>query len=1023
MKKITNLILRHRAKLRFVTLCLFCFFIGAGSIFAQNTVTGTVSDETGPLPGVSVFVKGTNNGIMTTADGKYNLSVPSDAVLVFSFMGFTTQEIAVGNRTTLDVKMVLDHNVLEEVVVVGYGSMKVKDLTSAVTTIKGDDIAKSPAGQAMQAMQGKVAGMQVVSSGNPGSAPTVRIRGIGSYPVDGNTNPLYVVDGVFYSDISFLNSADIASMSVLKDASAAAIYGVRAANGVILVETKSGGFDRKTEITFDGYAGIQRAQNVLKMANSEQFTTFALESGAAKDASYVENAMIRYGRSRVNPNVPDVNTDWYKEILRVAPVQNYSLDVSGGTSKLAYSVGGNYRAEEGILNTESDFKRFNLRSKLDFKATEWLAGGANFLFSQITRHEAEAGAWNAAYFAVPILPVYDYQNVKATPTPYSDARVLGYRDNQNPFPSMDNRNNLQETKKLFTNFYLEATLIPKKLTFKTSYSNNYSSGNTRTVLLPYFVTDNFKRLDTQTNVAKTYSTTTEQTWDNVLTYTDTYAQKHNLTAMLGSSYRHERWTELSANANNLLDWRHEEAWYIGLTNVEDRSKLGYSDNGTRQYAMSYFGRIAYNYDDRYLLYGTLRADGTSKYQTKWGYFPTVGAGWVITGESFMSDVKVIDYLKLRGSWGKLGNNGVPASDGAQTTSLVNFALNDVLTSGTTTSGNYAVLGWEVVEETNIGLTSRFLQNRLSMDAEYFVRDTKNAVIPNRIPGTNGYLRKNTGVIRNSGFELTLNWSDSFANKEVQYSVGVNIATLKNEARELGGQQYIDGGSAEFRQRTIVGQPLLAFFGYEVAGVYQNEAEIQADPMTVGNDIKPGYFKYRDQNGDGVLGAEDRVVLGSYLPKFTYGANLAIAYKGFELAASFYGQAGNKILNRKRGQYVWTNDTNVDADLAVNRWHGEGTSNKYPSSAGLREAWNIKPLNSYYIESGSFFRIQNVQLAYNIKNQNWFGAKMPDIRIYVTADRPLTVFKYNGFNPEVENGIDEQTWPIPSTYTAGLTIKF
>ncbi|MDR2466268.1 MAG: TonB-dependent receptor, partial [Prevotellaceae bacterium] len=424
---------------------------------------------------------------------------------------------------------------------------------------------------------------------------------------------------------------------------------------------------------------------------------------------------------------------------------------------------------------------------------------------------------------------------------------------------------------------------------------------------------------------------------------------------------------------------------------------------------------------RYLLYATMRADGTSKYQTKWGYFPTVGAGWVVTGEGFMKDVRAMDYLKLRGSWGRLGNSSVAASDGAMTTELVYTAIGDQRFPGSTTTANYAVLGWEVVEESNFGLSARFLDNRLSVEADYFFRDTKNAVIPNVIPGTNGYLRKNSGVIRNSGLELVLNWNDAFADGKLRYGVGVNIATLKNEARNLYGQPYIDGGTAEFRQRTVVGHPLLSFFGYEVAGVYQNEAEVAAGPATA-QEVVPGDFRFKDQNGDNIIDDSDRVLLGSYLPSFSYGANFFVAYRGFELSASFCGQTGNKILNRKRGEYIWTNDTNIDAELAKNLWRGEGTSNKYPSSAGLRKGWN-QSMSTYFVEDGSFFRIQNIRLSYNLKNKKILGVDLPDIGVFLVADRPLTVFKYNGFNPEVANGIDSQTYPVPAVYTVGLNLKF
>ena len=996
---------------------LLNLFLSVTFIYAQQGVkiSGKVSDNAGGLPGVSVSIKGTSIGIVTDIDGNYSVQAPNQATLVFSFIGYKTQEVPVNNRTSINIK--LEENVvgLSEVVVVGYGTQKVKDLTSSITTVKTEELVKTPTGQAMQALQGKVAGLQVVSSGAPGDSPTIRIRGVGSYPGSNNEAPLYVVDGMFFSNIDFLNTADIASMSVLKDASASAIYGVRAANGVVLIETKSGGFNKKSIISYNGYYGTQVAQNVLKMANAEQFTTMANESGSAPDATFILNAMQRYGRSRINPNVPDVNTDWYKEILRPAVIQNHSLDVSGGSDKASYSIGSNYFAQQGILDMKNEYNRFNLRAKIDFKATDWLTVGGNMISSNAIKYSADQSAWSQAFFAVPILPVYDELNVNAHPVKYANAQDLGYRSGQNPFPTLNFSNKQLKIKKLLSNFYVKVDLLPKKLSFKSTYNNAFTSLDERNVDLPYFIGNSFQRADA--SIQKIVSTYTDQIWDNVLTYTDLFGD-HNITVMAGTSFRDEAFNQLKAQGLN-FPTENEQSWYINQAGTIVAAGVG--DDGKREYGLSYFGRLSYNFKDKYLLYGTMRADGSSKYQEKWGYFPTVGAGWVITGENFMKDNKVVDYLKLRASWGQLGNNKIQANDGATTTSVITTAINGVLVSGNTTSSTFSYLKWEVTEETNLGITAKLLKNKLNIDADYYIRDTKNAAINVNIPAIGGSIIKNVGVIRNSGLELAMSWSDQLS-KDFSYNIGGNISTLKNEVRNLYGQPYIDGGSAEFLQRSIVGQPLLAFYGREVVGVYQNDAEIKADPIAMANGLVPGDFKYKDQNNDKKINDDDRVVLGSYFPTFMYGLNMGITYKNFEFSANMLGQTGNKILNRKRGEIIWTADGNMDADLAVNRWHGEGTSNKYPSSSGLRRGWNQK-MSNYFVEDGSFFRIQNVQLAYNIKGKQLLGTQFPDMRISFTAERPLTVFNYNGFNPEVANGIDTQTYPVPAVYTVGLNINF
>ncbi len=984
----------------------------------ERTITGTVTDleanET--LPGATVLIKGTAKGTATDLDGRFSLKVaPEDKTLVVSFVGFDTQEVAIGDESVFNFQLMPTKTSLEGVVVVGYGSVKVKDLTSSIATVKAEDLVKTPASQPLQALQGKVAGLQIVTSGSPGSAPTVRIRGIGSFPGRGSESPLYIVDGMFFDDISFLNPSDIASMSVMKDASAAAIYGVRAANGVVLIETKSGAYNQKTQITYDGYFGYQVAQNVVKMANSQQFTAMAMESGSDPDATFILNAMQRYGRSRVDPSIPEPNTDWYREIIRPAPITNHSLDFSGGTEKVKFSLGGNYFLQEGIMDTENEFERINLRSKVDVKATNWLTIGGNLVFSNETGINPPSSVWNDAYFAVPVMPVYDDMDTTAWPTNYSNAQVLGYRNGQNPFPIMEYNTERLKTKRLLAQYFMEFTLIPKTLTFKSTINYDGYSHDHRGINLPWYIGNSFQNPDA--TITRTLCIQNNYIWDNIATYTDNFGN-HNLTVMAGTSFRDEGWLQLSAQGKN-FPTDMEQSWYIDQSlNIPAEAVW---DNGLRQYGMSYFGRVAYNYNNRYYFYGTLRADGSNKYQQTWGYFPTVGAGWVITEENFLKNNNIVDFFKLRASWGQLGNDKIPASDGAYTTNVVKTTMGGVVYSGRVVTNSYSELKWELTQETNIGFTARFLDERLSAEFDWYTRDTKNAAIPVSIPSVGGSVLKPVGTIRNSGIELALDWNNKVSDK-FTYNVGVNISTLKNQAIDLYGQDYIDGGTAEFRQRTYVGEPLMAFFGREIAGVYQNEQEILNDPVAVENGLVPGDFKYKDQNGDGKIDDDDRVILGSYFPNFIYGGNIGIKYMGLDVTLSVYGQAGNKILNRKRGELIWTYDGNLDADLAENRWHGEGTSDKYPSSAGLRKGWNQK-MSDYFVENGSFFRLQNIQIGYTLNSTGWLNGNFPGVRIYFTAERPLTLFKYNGFTPEVPDGWDTQMYPIASIYTLGLNVKF
>ncbi|WP_462319286.1 SusC/RagA family TonB-linked outer membrane protein, partial [Marinilabilia sp.] len=886
-----------------------------------------------------------------------------------------------------------------------------------------EELVKTPAGQTMQALQGKVAGMQVVSAGAPGAEPTVRIRGIGSYPGSSNSQPLYVVDGMYFNNIDFLNPSDIESLSVLKDASASAIYGVRAANGVVLITTKKGSKNEKAKVVYEGYVGVQVPQNVLKMANAEQFVSYIDQTGAEADMQFVENAMQRFGRSRINPNIPAVNTDWYSEIMKkAARQQNHSLSITGGSDKTAYSLGVSYFEQQGLLETaKNSYERLNIRGKLDQEINSWLKAGINLNLSSGQRYTADNGSWFKAYHAVPIFPKYDMENYESlianeipNASPYASAQLLGYRGSQNPFLSLDYRNNRQDAKKVLTGIYSEVSIIPNKLRFKTNYNIALRFLKNRNVGLPYYISNETNRpLSTiSTDRVMNY----DQFIDNVLTYSDSF-NNHNLTVMLGQSYRDEWYDRLWGSAEDIP--MQENSWYIGQSQSESSKQV--DDSAERLYGLSYFGRISYNYDNRYLAYVTLRQEGTSKYQETWGTFPAFGLGWVVSEESFFNGLDFVDFFKFRAGWGRLGNDKIGRQDGADTTNPVFLAIDDTQVDGTITTSTFGYLEWETVEETNLGITARFLENRLSLESDYFVRDTENAAIPVSLKLQSGSVTRNVGVIRNSGLEVVANWEDNL-NPDLSYSVGVNFSTLKNEVRDLFGQEYINGGSAEFRQRSQVGEPLLSFYGYEVAGVYQNQAEIDADPVAVENDLVPGDLKFKDQDGNDVINDDDKVFLGSYFPDITYGATLGLRYKNLDFSMNVMGQMGNKILNRKRGEIIWTNDTNIDADLATGLWNGEGTSNSYPSASGLRRGWN-QNFSDFLVEDGSFFRIQNVQLGYNLNGSRLLGEGMPNARIFVTAERPLTVFSYNGFNPEVPNGIDRQFYPVPSVYTVGLNVKF
>lgn len=990
-------------------------------------VTGIVKGPDGqPIPSVTVKVKGSNAATTTDAAGTYSINVPDGATLIFSSVGYQIQEVVVGSRTQVDVTMQIAAQNINEVVVIGYGTAKKADLTSAIGSVKPEELKKVPSGNLLNAVQGNVTGVQISSLGGPGDAPEINIRGIKSLYGGG---VLYVVDGVFVDNIDFLSPNDIQDMQILKDASSAAIYGYKASNGVILITTKGGRYNRNATVSYAGYYGVQAANNVVKMANAEQFVNFANESGSSVEIASVQAAISRFGRSRVNPNLPDVNTDWYKEALRRAPIMNHEISVDGGSEKISYSVGGSYFTQDGILDMKSSsYKRYNLRVKLEAKATDWLTMGAGLVYSKSDQTGyGGANPWAEIYYAVPILPVLDpnYAGQTVYSEPYSSAKDIGYRDHQNPFPGIENVDNLGERRRITANVFGDFHILPKTLNFRTSLSYNNKNDNNRLMNLPYYIAHAYQRTLVQSSITRSNVLEENYTFDNTLTYTKAFGD-HNITAMGGFSFRDERYNFFSTTGNfyegSPFSRDVKQSWYINNTAASSRVS---SDAGTRVYSRSYFGRLQYKFMDKYIAYATIRNEAANKYnQEKSITLPSVGLAWVISSEDFMKNVSTVNYLKLRAGWGRLANGNVPTAR-AQSANSVWTVFNDTKVDGFNFSTYQDNLSWEFNEELNVGADIELLNRKLSITADYFVKNTKNLAIPVLPQVGNETSYNNVGAMRNKGLEISATWRGKIA-KDFGYTVSGNFSTIKNEVTDLFGQAFITRGPlAEFPQRLTVGQPFDVFYGYDILGVYQNQGDIDKDPVAVAANtagagtVKPGYFKFRDVNGDGVLDANDRVYLGSPAPTYYYGANLGFNYKNFDLSVRIYGQGGNIIFNSNRAEVFRTQGRNIDNQLAENRWHGEGTSNAYPSSEGYRTAWNQKA-SRFWLEDGKFFRIQNIQFGYSLAKQK----KIPEMRFTVTADRPLVWSKSKSTNVEVGfDGIDSGTYPTPSVLTVGWNVKF
>ena len=989
--------------------------LGVYCSYAQTqTIKGNVTDVgRQPIIGATVSVEGTKLATLTDLDGNFTLKdVPTGSMITFSYIGMRNKSVSA--KSEMNVTMEDDSQMLEEVVAIGYGTAKAKDLTSPIETVKAENIANVPSSSPMAALQGKVAGVNVVNSGVPGAGPTVTIRGLGSF---GDTAPLYVVDGMFYNNINFLNNSDIEELSILKDASASAIYGVRAANGVVIITTKKGKKSEAAKISYEGYVGFQKATNLLKMCNSSQYAQMLRETGITDYDDMLKASIAHYGGD-FETNQYGADTNWYDELLRTAVITNHSLNIAGGTERASYGVGMSYLYQDGILDTDNDYRRLNFRGNLDYKATNWLTVGMNAVFSNNTTQLPNNAAWQQAFNMPGIIPVYDASTADIYTDGYTSPNTIGATNNfYNPVATANLYDSQNQSYQVLSNFYADLQLLPQKLKFHTSLSYDYI-GMRATSFVPKY---NLGTLQYSNNTQLTKSTTSfnNYIWDNTLTYTDEWGS-HHLTAMAGTSIRQERYDYLVGTAQNVPAG--QDSWkYLSLG---DKDGITLGDNGSRYRGLSYFGRLAYNYAHRYLLNVTFRADGSSKYNDKWGYFPSIGAAWVISEEPLMKDVKFVNFLKLRASWGKLGSDRGIASAGyaAATPVLSVYGTNNAI-DGYINGSTFSWLGWEVVKETNVGLSFATLQNRLSVDIDFYNRITDNAIISPMRPMQNVTVTGNWGEILNRGLDVNINWNQR-VNKDFSYQAGANIGYLHNKVKSLkDGIQMLKGGKTV----QMVNEKMNSFYGYKVIGIYQTAEQIAADPIAVANQLQPGDFIYEDKNNDGVINGLDAQVLGSYIPDVTYGFNLGAQWKAFDFNISFYGQAGGELWNRKRALRYACQSYNFDLTQYEDRWTGPGSTNAHPSAAALMRSWNVGDSQnaSYFVESSDYFRIQNINIGYTVKNLKLGSYTLSSLRLSATADRPWTTFKAHSFTPELTDseGWDTEVYPLTATYTFGVQITF
>ena len=998
------------------------FFLQVIPAHAQNVaIKGRVTDAaTGEtLIGVSVTVKGTNNGTQTDANGGYSLSAPSNATLVFSYLGYVSQEAPVNQQTVINIKLAVKANDLQQVVVIGYGTQRKVDNTGAVATVSGTEITKQASTNATSALEGKVAGVEIIANGAPGSSPEINIRGMGT--VYGGTQPLFVVDGVWYNDISFLNPNDIENLTVLKDASSTAIYGVRAANGVIIITTKHGRAGKPT-VAYNAYVGWQAATNEVKMADGTEYATLINEL-------YTDNSITP--AFSTNPNAYGKGTDWYGQILRNAFVTNHAISVSGGSATNTYDVSFGFLDQDGIVKT-NNYQRYTVHIADEYKPVKNLTLGINVNLLASDSKDINGGIFHQLYTAAPIVPVFYANGKYGDPSDYN----VGGGANYNPEATIDFFNQRSSNKKFTGNVYGEYEIV-KGLKFRTSYGFDIGQAEVRNYTPIYYATGG--QQSTTSSLDLNHTENRNWIWESTLTYNKTIG-KNKITALAGYSAQR--------NETDYADAFADSVSYKSNGNLHTSFPAGanvtYNRLPSEQLLytqLSEFARVNYSYADRYLLNATIRRDGASEfYPNPYGWFPSIGAGWVISNEDFMQNQHFFNSLKLRASYGRVGNANVPHILSVQTTTVDPGQYTAIFGNPQTTYNGQSIntvvppsSTWENAASEDIGIEGSILNDHLSFEAEYYNRLTNNAVFTIPVPGStgengpNGGLLGNQADIRNRGFEFSITWRQQL-DQDWYISISPNLGINSNEVTKVisgnnplygGGNGITNGGLAT---RTVQGQPIGEFYGYKVIGVFQNAQQV-AGSASAGQ-AQPGDFIYQDTDHDGVITSKDRVNLGNPNAKYGYGINTNARYKNFDLTLDFQGRADVSVYNANLA-YRFGNE-NFTQDFFNNRWHGEGTSNTYPS-VNIGSTYNSAP-NSFYVSSGAYFRLRNAQLGYTLPKDLMNKWGIHSIRIYANAQNALNLFGYKGFSPEIGGGpgnlgIDANVYPLYATYNFGVNVTF
>lgn len=1002
-----------------------------GSALYSQTVKGIVSDENGPVPQVNVTLKGTTTGTITDFDGKYILNnVDAKAVLVFSYIGYISKEVAVNGSTTLNVTLKQDAQILDEVILVGYSSVKKASLSSAVTQVNMDDLSKTKVADVAQALQGQVAGVFVAANtGAPGDGIKIRIRGEGTL---GNNDVLYVIDGVSTRDISFLNQSDIKTLTVLKDAAAGAIYGARAAGGVVLITTKSGK-KGKMSISSEYYTGLHFATNLPKMLNTDQYLTVQ-DQAWHNTAGNAVGAISPYAADRSRTDLADTN--WQDELFTTGISKSFQTSVSGGSEEVQYLISGGYYGIDGIVIEDHDqYQRFNFRSNVSANVTDRFKVGTNMQISYAKQDKLSSsgdvpGIIRHALIRPPVLGVYKdindptYTASKSyTDLPFYTGPNSGWSKNyeysSNPLAIVHFTDDKRNTYQTFGNLFGEyAFLKDKSLKFRTNFGANIQFGHNKNFA------SNFGDADISNPSDQYYGSGRNNrpngldenrgqnmtfTFSNTLNYLKTINENHSVDLLLGMENINSKSAAIGGSRQNFDNTSNSFRYldYGSTTNA-------YSSGSAENWALhSFFGSGTYGYANKYFATATVRADASSRFgpNNKWGYFPSVSGGWILSKETFLENVDWMSNLKLRASWGQSGNQEIP-NNAYETLVSTSGGVVNIIRYGNPD------LKWETTTQTNVGIDLSILKNRLTFTTDYFEKKTTDILLGVKLPAVSvGVINQtivNAGAVSNKGFEFGLNLQNS--DHAFKYSVNANLATLTNNVDKL--QTYVKSIIDDrTHTKTEVGQPISSYYGLVFDGIYQNAAEVNTQLYANANGAQPGDIKFKDLNKDGQINADDRGIIGNPIPKITYGVSFNGEYKKFDVSFLVQGVEGVDRYNDLKQILDYDSRPFNSTTSVLNSWNGEGTSNTTP-----RVTFNNNGggnVSSVFVEDASYLRLKNFEVGYTFNAQS-IGIK--NLRIYASGQNLFTITNYTGLDPESTSLIDKGTYPQSKAYLFGIQVK-